>query len=227
MSGKSGKNKDRITTISPVLILTYGFPGAGKTYFSRQLAEAIDIVHLEQDRVRYELFQEPKYSKSENTALTRISTYMVSEFLKAGISVILDTNALRLSQRKVLREVARQHKASTLVVWFQIDPDTAFMRSQARDRRKNDDKYAVSYDPDSFRQMAEYMQNPDPTEDMIVISGKHSFPGQLSTTVKKLADMGVIKGSSAAHKMIKPELVNLVPSQSLSRPHSRRNIVLR
>lgn len=223
----SGKSKERIGTISPVLILMYGFPGSGKTYFSRQFAEVVQVAHLEQDRIRHELFQQPRYTKQENSALNRIIAYMANEFMTAGISVVIDMNAMRISQRKALREMARQNKASTLVVWLQIDPDTAYLRNHTRDRRKNDDHYAVGYDADAFRQMAGYMQNPDMTEDFVVVSGKHSFPGQLSTIIKKLSDMGVIKSSAAAHKMIKPELVNLVPTPISHKPQSRRNIVLR
>ncbi|MCA9348099.1 ATP-binding protein [Candidatus Saccharibacteria bacterium] len=225
----SKKSSDKINTITPILILTYGFPGAGKTYFARQLAESIQIAHLEQDRIRHELFQQPRYSKQENSALNRIMTYMTNEFLTAGISVIMDMNAMRVSQRRSLREMARLNGANTLVVWFQIDPDTAFLRNHNRDRRTSDDKYAVGYDVESFKQMASYMENPEPTEDFMVVSGKHSFNGQLSTIVKKLSDLGNIKSSAAAHKMIKPELVNLVPTPhgSSIKPGSRRNIVLR
>lgn len=218
---------DKIVPSQPVLVLLYGFPGAGKTYFARQFSEAIQIAHLEQDRIRYELFQQPRFSKQENAALGRIQEYMANEFLNAGISVILDMNAMRISQRRALREMARRSKAATLVVWFQIDPDTAFIRNHKRDRRKNDDRFAVGYDENAFRQLASYMQHPEPTEDFVVVSGKHSFAGQMSTVIKKLADMRVIKTTAAAHKMIRPELVNLVPPPPApGRPH-RRNIVLR
>lgn len=212
----------------PVLILLYGFPGAGKTYFARQFNESFDAAHLEQDRIRYELFEQPKFSKQENSALNHIMSYMASEFLNAGISVIYDMNAMRLSQRRNLREMARHYKASTVVVWFQVDADTAYIRNNKRDRRKHDDRYAVGYDVEAFKQLAAYMQHPEPTEDFVVVSGKHTFAGQMSSVLKKLADMGVVKTAAAASKMIKPELVNLVPSpmQQSSQGH-RRNIVLR
>lgn len=213
----------------PVLILLYGFPGSGKTYFSRQFAEAFEAAHLEQDRIRHELFEQPRYTKQENFALNRIMEYMTGEFLSAGISVIFDMNALRISQRRTLRELARKHKAATTVVWFQIDADTSFIRNAKRDRRKHDDHYAVGYDVEAFKQLAGYMQHPEPTEDFVVVSGKHSFAGQLSSVLKKLSDMKVIKTSAVAHKMIKPELVNLVPQpvQPSNGPNHRRNIVLR
>ncbi len=220
--------KERIKPTQPILVLLYGFPGAGKTYFARQFCDAIEAAHLEQDRIRHELFQQPRYTKQENSALNRIMEYMANEFITAGISVVMDMNAMRLSQRKALREMARQRKAATLVVWFQIDADTAFVRNQKRDRRKHDDRYAVGYDVEAFKQLASYMQHPEPTEDFVVVSGKHSFAGQLSSVIKKLADMNTIKTSAAAHKMIRPELVNLVPSpQPKDVPSSRRNIVLR
>lgn len=224
ISGKS----DRIEPVQPVLVLLYGFPGAGKTYFARQFTESVHAAHLEQDRIRHELFGQPRFTKQENTALNRIMEYMASEFLSAGISVVYDMNSMRLSQRKNLREMARLNKAQTIVVWFQVDPDTAFIRNQKRDRRKADDHYAVGYDVEAFRQIAAYMQQPEHVEDTIVVSGKHSFSSQLSSAIKKLSDMGVIKASSAAHKMIKPELVNLVPSvNARNQIQSRRNIVLR
>lgn len=224
----AGKTTERIQPVKPILLLLYGFPGAGKTYFARQFCETLQAAHLEQDRIRYELFQQPRYTKQENSALSRITEFMVGEFLTAGISVVLDMNAMRISQRRLFREMARKHKASTLVVWFQIDADTAFVRNHKRDRRKHDDRYAVGYDVEAFKQLAAYMQHPEPTEDFVVISGKHSFPGQLSTVMKKLTDMQVVKPSQAAPKMVRPNLVNLVPAPApKTQAPARRNIVLR
>lgn len=213
----------------PVLILLYGFPGSGKTYFARQFCESVQSAHLEQDRIRNELFEQPRFTKQENSALGRITEYMTGEFLKAGISVVLDMNAMRISQRRILKEVARNAKAEVLTIWFQVDPDTAFIRNQKRDRRKLDDRYAVGYNVEAFKQIASYMQHPEPTEDFVVTSGKHSFQSQMSTVIKKLADMNIIKQSAAAHQMIKPELVNLVPQPQTPAPGkpSKRNIVLR
>lgn len=219
---------DKIQPSQPVLILLYGFPGAGKTYFARQFNESFEAAHLEQDRIRHELFEQPRYTKQENFALNRIMEYMTSEFLNAGISVIYDMNAMRVSQRRTLRDIARRYKAETIVVWFQLDADTAFMRNNKRDRRKHDDRYAVGYDVEAFKQLASYMQHPEPIEDFVVVSGKHSFAGQMSSVIKKLADMKVVKASLAAHKMIKPDLVNLVPqAQGNKMPGHKRNIVLR
>lgn len=219
----------------PFLLTLYGYPGSGKTYFARQFCDEVQAAHLEQDRIRYELFENPRFSKQENYALNRISEFMIGEFLSAGISVVFDMNAMRLSQRMSLRELARQHKAKPLLMWFQVDPDSAFIRNEKRDRRKNDDRWAVGYDVEQFRQIAGYMQNPEPTEDFVVVSGKHTYASQLSGVMRKLAELDVIKRDQAASKMVKPELVNLIPQQPHQEPSEpgqpprpiRRNIVLR
>ena len=220
---------EKILPQSPVLILLYGFPGSGKTYFSRQFGTEVQAAHLEEDRIRHELFEKPRFTKQENYALGRIMEYMAGEFLAAGISVVYDTNAMRVAQRRNLRDMARNHKATAVTVWFQVDPDTAFIRNNKRDRRKTDDRFAAGYGPDAFRELASHMQHPETTEDFIVISGKHSFPSQLSGVVKKLADMHIVKHDAAAQRMVKPELTNLVASHQPPKDEEsgRHSIVLR
>jgi predicted kinase len=218
---------EKILPEKPVLILLYGFPGSGKTYFSRQFCEEVQAAHLEADRIRAELFEQPRFSKQENYALSRIMEYMTSEFLTAGISVVYDVNAMRLSQRRTLREIARKHRAEVLIVWFQVDPDTAFVRNNKRDRRRLDDRFAAGYNVEGFQELASHMQQPETTEDFIVVSGKHSYPSQRSTVIKKLADQHIIRPTEAMSKMVKPELVNLVANAQNAPKNGRTNIVLR
>jgi predicted kinase len=218
---------EKIVPEKPVLILLYGFPGSGKTYFSRQFCEEVQAAHLEADRIRFELFEQPRFTKQENYALSRVMEYMTQEFLTAGVSVVYDTNTMRLSQRRSLRDVAHKHKAEVLLVWFQVDPDTAFLRNQKRDRRRLDDRFAAGYNVEEFKELASHMQQPDTTEDFVVISGKHSYPSQRSSIIKKLADTRIINPSAAQHKMVKPDLVNLVPNGGNISQDGRRNIVLR
>src|SRR6185437_15447476 len=130
----------------PVIVLLYGFPGAGKTHFARQFCDHIQAAHVQGDRIRGELFEKPRYDKQENDVITQLMNYMSEEFLNAGISVIYDTNALRLAQRHAIREVARKAHAQPVLIWFQMDPESAFQRSSKRDRRHADDKYAASFE---------------------------------------------------------------------------------
>lgn len=213
----------------PLLIMLYGFPGSGKSYVARQLSSHIQAAHVQGDRIRYELFKTPRYDKQENAVITQLMDYMTQEFLKSGVCVIYDTNALRAAQRHALRDIAHKAHAQPLVVWLQVDAESSFIRTQKRDRRKSDDRYAPILDRTTFESVCSHMQNPTVAEDYVVISGKHVFNTQLSAIMKKLHDMNVIRMEDVSSGVAKPELVNLIPNPSAGRVDMtrRRNIIIR
>ncbi len=218
----------KVLPAKPLLIMLYGFPGAGKSYFARQLAETLHAAHIQGDRIRSELFEQPRYDKEENDVITHLMDYMAEEFLAAGMSVIYDTNAMRTTQRRELREMARKAKAEHVLVWLQIDTESAYARVGKRDRRRADDKYAVPLDRATFDKQLSGMQNPQTTEDYVVISGKHIFDMQRSAFMKRLREIGLITPGEASTNIIKPGLVNLVPNPTAGRVDmSRRNIIIR
>lgn len=219
----------KLTLTKPALIMLYGFPGAGKTNFARQLSDDLQAAHVQSDRIRSELFENPQYDKRENDIVTHLMDYMTEEFLNAGVTVIYDTNAMRLSQRRALRDLARRTKTAHALIWVQIDTDTALQRVLKRDRRRMDDRYAASFTKDNFQAYAGNMQNPTPTEDYIVISGKHTFNTQRNAVLKRFYEIGMLSADGALARMVKPELVNLIPAKPIAGrvDMSRRNIVIR
>lgn len=214
----------KIVLSKPALVCLYGYPGSGKTYVARSLSEEIQLAVVGSDRIRNELFQNPRYDAQENAIVTHLMDYMTEEFLSAGVSVAYDTNALRVSQRRRLREIARKHKAEYLLIWLQIDIDSAFTRTQSRDRRTSDDKYSEPQTRSSFERQMSGMQNPQ-GEDYIVISGKHTFTTQKSAIISRFYQSGLIGSGDVQHSVTKPELVNLIPNPRAGRVDlTRRNI---
>lgn len=214
----------KIVLTKPALICLYGYPGSGKSYVARNLADEIQLAVVSSERIRNELFQNPRYDAQENAIVTHLMDYMCEEFLTAGVSVAYDTNALRVSQRRRLREIARKHKAEYLLIWLQIDMDSAFTRTQDRDRRTSDDKYSEPQTRASFERQMSGMQNPE-GEDYTVISGKHTFSTQKSAIINRFYQTGLIGSGDVQHSVAMPELVNLVPNPRAGRVDlSRRNI---
>ncbi len=218
----------KIIPSKPLLVLLYGFPGSGKTFFARQLCEQLVAVHVHGDRMRAELFENPTYSKDENHIVSSLMNYMTGEFLNAGVSVVYDTNVMRTAQRRALRNMATKAGVETVLVWLQIDTDTAFGRVSRRDRRKLDDRYAQPLDRAKFDTVSNGMQNPDATEHYLVVSGKHVFNTQKSAILRHLLDRKLINLDPNANHISKPGLVNLVPSPAAGRVDlNRRNISIR
>ena len=217
----------KVTPTKPLFIMLYGYPGSGKTHVARELSETLHAAHLHADKIRGELFTKPRFDKEENQIIEHLMLYMTEEFLRAGMSVIFDANVNKLGERRELRNLARRAKATALLIWLQIDAESAFARLNRRDRRKSDDKYATAYDRKSFDAVLASMHNPR-EEDYIVISGKHTYKTQRSAIIKKLYEMGAINIHTTTNNVVKPELVNLIPNPTAGRvDNSRRNILIR
>jgi predicted kinase len=211
---------------SPIIIYFFGIPGSGKSYVAHQLSNLTGAAHISAERLRYELFETPQHDKSEHQLIGQLMNYMTEEFIKSGVSVIYDMSASRLTDRKAIRELAKKLHTKELVIWLQVDIDTAWARSKKRDRRKAEDKYASDLTPDLFKQYVRIMQNPN-NEDYLVVSGKHQFNSQKNAILRRLLDMNVLKIESLTPHIPKPELTNLVSRaqvQSGRVDYSRRNI---
>ena len=206
------------------LLTLYGYPGSGKTYLSRQLSDAINAVHLESERIRQEVFINPVYDLNENKKLWQIMNYMAEKFLSAGVSVIFDYNAGKSFQRHQLKVLSKKHSATNLVVWQQIDSETAYSRIRRRDKRKSDDKYSVVIPGNIFKSMISSMQNPTNSEDYVVVSGKHVFQTQKNAVLNKMRQLNIIDEQTAHEHLAMPGMVNLIPN-GLNSNH--RNVIIR
>jgi predicted kinase len=210
----------------PTLIMLYGFPGSGKTYLARNLCNDITAAHVNGDKIRYKLFEEPRYDKTENEIVDHLMEYMTEEFLDAGVSVIFDTNAIKKGQRRLLRDIARKKKAEHLLIWLQIDPESAFMRVSSRDRRKTEGKHAQPIDKHLFNEITSRMQNPAHDEEYMVLSGKHSYNMQRTAILKKMYSLKLVNPDVVSANVVKPGMINLVPDSGRV-DLSRRNINIR
>ena len=208
----------------PIFVCFYGYPGSGKSYLARNLADTLGLAYVSADRIRSELFEHPRFDTQENAIVDHLMRYMSEEFLNANVGVVYDANANRIAQRRVLREIARRNKAEYYLIWLQIDEESAFLRTQSRDRRTSDDKYAEPLTRLTFDKKILEMQNPQ-NETYLVVSGKHTFVTQKSAVVSRLFQDGLLEGESARSQIAKPGLVNLVPNPHAGRvDFARRNI---
>jgi predicted kinase len=81
----------------PLLILVTGLPGAGKTSVGRTLSERLKIPFLSKDAFKERIFdtlgwKDKAWSLRVSEASHRILDYIVEEELKAGHSLIIESN---------------------------------------------------------------------------------------------------------------------------------------
>jgi predicted kinase len=73
-----------------MIIIVFGLPGTGKSYFSRQLTRHINAVYLSTDEVRLQLRKQGQYDeKSKQSVYDRLEKTM-TEHVEKGASVVID-----------------------------------------------------------------------------------------------------------------------------------------
>jgi predicted kinase len=173
----------------PLLIITMGSPGSGKSYFARQFAEQHGITRISADRIRYELFEQPTFASAEETIIDRVLRYFLEEGMQGEQTIICDGYFLRQKERKELYAKAKQKGYRALTIWLQSDPATALRRATHRDRRETDSQYSFSMLPETFKSIADLLERPHESEEFLVVSGKHAFRSQNLAVLKKIATL--------------------------------------
>jgi len=88
-----------------------GLPGSGKTNIARRLLSKLrsggtNCYHLQMDRLRPLLIDEPKYTESERDYAYRALAVIAFTLYDAGICVIVDATAHRKRWRRFFRRLA-------------------------------------------------------------------------------------------------------------------------
>lgn len=215
--------QSKMETKKPFILILYGYPGSGKSTFARSFASEIDnTVHLHYERVKAEL----KNTHLDEPTYQRLLEYMVREFVGAGMNVILDVPVTKKSGRQRVNKLAKELNTKVVMVWLQVDMESALDRLKKRDKRKANDKYSRSYTRNEFDTIVNNSQNPD-GEDYVVISGKHTFNTQRAAVFKKLESLKILSQAQTMQKKIKPELVNIIPQLRGKDELRRRDISVR
>lgn len=153
----------------PTLFLFIGYPGAGKTTIAQALQRATGAVHIWADDERHKLFSSPTHSHDESTALYEQLNQRAEDLLKAGESVIFDTNFNYRNDRQKLREIAADQGAETIIIWVTTPRDIAKNRAVHGDLARNG--YEVLMNEQQFEDIVCKLEPPDESEKVIKIDG--------------------------------------------------------
>ncbi|MDK2899139.1 MAG: hypothetical protein PWQ10_326 [Patescibacteria group bacterium] len=158
-----------------------GIPGAGKSYFAEHFASTFNALIINSERLRKELFKSPSFSKSEDIVLTKITNYMLAQFLKTGQTIIYIGQTNSRTDRALITKKANDASYEPLFVWVQTEPATA----QKRATKPIDKSLALNIE--QFNDKLKKFKAPNNTEKTVVISGKHTHASQTKIVLKHLA----------------------------------------
>lgn len=140
---------------TPLLMITHGFSGSGKSAHSSRLAEHIGAIHILSDTERKRLFG---FRATESTCsgidsglyTTEASqkTYLklaelASEVISAGLPVIIDAAFLKAQQRNLFRKLADSKGARFIIIDFQASGEILQKRILQRRQQNTDPSEAT------------------------------------------------------------------------------------
>lgn len=173
---------------NPLLIVTLGHPGSGKTYFSERLAKEYNLVHLSRDRFRHEAIPNPTFQPEEKDSISRTLGWITEEFLIKGVSVISDGNYNKKKYRTLLAKIAKKTNATYLLIHIVTPVEQAEKRILQRQKikSKTKQKYYRHSDVSIVSRIKNETEYPTKSEPVIEIDGSQSFPKQLEIFKKAL-----------------------------------------
>ena len=134
----------------PLLMLTHGVSGSGKSYGSGLLMAGMPSIRIRSDAERKRLqtenhLIEKELYSAENTHMTyqRVSE-LSRTMLKAGWNVIVDATSLKVWQRTLFRELAEQLNVPFLLLIFTADNEVLKSRIAARQEAGTDPSDATT-----------------------------------------------------------------------------------
>lgn len=156
-----------------------GYPGSGKTTTAKIIHELTGAVHLWADRIRRERFVTPTYTHAENLELYAHLNQLAAELLATGQDVIFDTNFNFYKDRQKLREIAKQHKAQSCLIWVTTPKSLAKQRATTN-AHLQDNRVLGDIPVEAFERMSNNLQPPAPAETYVEIDGTKVSPEYIS-----------------------------------------------
>lgn len=131
LSGGRSGCEHRLVTTSPVLYLTVGLPGAGKTTWARGLAERESTLRLTPDEWMAPLFDDSDANGRRDILEGRM-IWVAHEVLRSGASVVLDFGCWSAEERYAIRAIAESTGARFVLQHLSIDEDVRRARATLR-----------------------------------------------------------------------------------------------
>ncbi len=149
----------------PTLYLFVGYPGAGKTTVAQAVCELVDAEHIWADKERRQMFGD-HYDISQSTELYKHLNYETEAFLKAGRSVVFDTNFNFKRDRQHLTAIAKEQGAQSKLIWLITPIELAKQRAVGH-------RQFIDMTPEEFDYTASKLEPPTDDENPIKLDGSN------------------------------------------------------
>lgn len=117
-----------------LIIVVFGLPGSGKSWFAEALAREINATCINSDIVRHEMSGIGQYSEKDKSLVYQDMNERAREVLTDESPVILDATFFREALRQDIIELGEEMQAE--VIWMEIVADEELIQKRTSRKRK-------------------------------------------------------------------------------------------
>ena len=115
-----------------MIVIVFGLPGSGKSYFASRLAEKIKAEYVNSDRVRKEMFTERTYSPQEKKAVYDKMFRQMKKAVKQNTNLVLDATFHKSETRKMFID---KMEGIGRILFIEIQADENIIRERLKKER--------------------------------------------------------------------------------------------
>src|SRR5262245_10628703 len=112
-----------------MMILVFGLPGSGKSYFATHLAKVIKAEYISSDKTRKKTFNRHTYATEEKQLVYKEMIDRMKDALKRHTSVVLDATFYKRDSRNKFSDAANNIDK---VIFIEVVAEESLIRERLR-----------------------------------------------------------------------------------------------
>jgi predicted kinase len=114
--------------LHPVIVIVFGLPGSGKSYFATRLATALQARYISSDALRMRMFPVRTYSDEEKTQVYEAMLSIMQASLARGEAVVLDATFAKAAWRGMVEKTAAA--SGRRIIYIEVIAREALIRER-------------------------------------------------------------------------------------------------
>lgn len=118
-----------------MIIVAFGLPGSGKSFFAERLSDKLGATHINSDKIRNTLGSRGKYSLHDKLIVYHAMADKVSECIAEGKDAVVDGTFSKRDMINIFVDLARRLQSS--ICFIKVEADEALVKARLSIPRKD------------------------------------------------------------------------------------------
>ena len=116
-----------------MVVIVFGLPGSGKSYFASRLAKRIDADYINSDRLRKEMFKMRTYSMQEKESVYQTMLQRMKQDVAQNKNVVLDAT---FHKKETRQPFIKEMKTKGGIYFIEIIAEERIIRERLKRKRR-------------------------------------------------------------------------------------------